>query len=82
MARNMVRTSVSLRLYSRVPSIMVAIMQAMPRKILDGYLEGKYDAWFTARSHSDKLAQINANLQPYLVVNFCIALVGIFPSRN
>jgi microcystin-dependent protein len=22
------------------------------------------------------------NLQPFLVVNFCIALVGIFPSRN
>jgi microcystin-dependent protein len=22
------------------------------------------------------------NLQPYLVINFCIALVGIFPSRN
>jgi len=22
------------------------------------------------------------NMQPYLVVNFCIALVGMFPSRN
>jgi microcystin-dependent protein len=22
------------------------------------------------------------NMQPYLVVNFCIALVGVFPSRN
>ena len=22
------------------------------------------------------------NMQPYLVVNFCIALVDIFPSRN
>ena len=22
------------------------------------------------------------NLQPYLVINFCIALLGIFPSRN
>jgi len=22
------------------------------------------------------------NLQPYLVINFCIALVGVFPSRN
>ncbi|RUY01687.1 phage tail protein, partial [Mesorhizobium sp. M7A.F.Ca.US.005.03.2.1] len=21
-------------------------------------------------------------MQPYLVLNFCIALVGIFPSRN
>jgi microcystin-dependent protein len=22
------------------------------------------------------------NMQPYLVINFCIALSGIFPSRN
>jgi microcystin-dependent protein len=26
--------------------------------------------------------QPHGNIQPYLVVNFCIALVGIFPSRN
>jgi microcystin-dependent protein len=26
--------------------------------------------------------QPHSNLQPYLVLNFCIALVGIFPSRN
>lgn len=31
----------------------------------DGYLDGNYDAWYTARSHEDKLAQINANLRPY-----------------
>jgi hypothetical protein len=31
----------------------------------DGYLEGNYDAWYTASSHADKLAQINANLRPY-----------------
>jgi hypothetical protein len=31
----------------------------------DGYLEGNYDAWYTAHSHADKLAQINANLRPY-----------------
>jgi len=24
----------------------------------------------------------HTNVQPYLVVNFCIALIGIFPSRN
>jgi CubicO group peptidase (beta-lactamase class C family) len=36
-----------------------------PNDILDGYLDGKYDEWYTARSHSDKLAQINANLRPY-----------------
>jgi microcystin-dependent protein len=27
-------------------------------------------------------SQPHANLQPYLVANFCIAMVGIFPSRN
>jgi len=26
--------------------------------------------------------QGHQNLQPYLVVNYCIALVGVFPSRN
>lgn len=26
--------------------------------------------------------QPHTNLQPYLVVNFCIALFGVFPSRN
>ena len=36
-----------------------------PNDILDGYLDGNYDEWFTARSHADKLAQINANLHPY-----------------
>jgi microcystin-dependent protein len=27
-------------------------------------------------------SQPHNNLQPYLAVNFCIALQGIFPSRN
>lgn len=27
-------------------------------------------------------SQPHANQQPYLVINFCIALVGIFPSRS
>ncbi|AMY03078.1 tail fiber protein [Mesorhizobium ciceri] len=27
-------------------------------------------------------SQPHDNMQPYLVLNFCIALVGIFPSRN
>lgn len=26
--------------------------------------------------------QGHANIQPYLVINYCIALTGIFPSRN
>ena len=27
-------------------------------------------------------SQPHANMQPFLTINFCIALVGIFPSRN
>jgi len=27
-------------------------------------------------------SQPHSNLQPFLTINFCIALVGIFPSRN
>lgn len=27
-------------------------------------------------------SQAHPNMQPYLVLNFCIALVGVFPSRN
>jgi microcystin-dependent protein len=27
-------------------------------------------------------SQAHTNMQPYLVLNFCIALQGIFPSRN
>ena len=27
-------------------------------------------------------SQAHNNMQPYLAINFCIALVGIFPSRN
>ena len=27
-------------------------------------------------------SQAHTNMQPYLVLNFCIALIGIFPSQN
>jgi microcystin-dependent protein len=27
-------------------------------------------------------SQAHQNMQPYLVLNFCIALQGIFPSQN
>jgi hypothetical protein len=36
-----------------------------PNDIFDGYLGGDYDAWYTARSHADKLKQIAASLHPY-----------------
>jgi hypothetical protein len=40
-------------------------LKTNPNDILDGYLDGNYDAWYTARSQTEKLAQINANLRPY-----------------
>ena len=36
-----------------------------PNDIFDGYLDGDYDAWYTAPSHADKTRQIVANLHPY-----------------
>jgi CubicO group peptidase (beta-lactamase class C family) len=36
-----------------------------PNDTGDGYLDGDYDAWYTAPSIADKLAQINENLRPY-----------------
>jgi CubicO group peptidase (beta-lactamase class C family) len=40
-------------------------LKTHPNDSTDGYLDGNYDAWYTAHSHADKLAQINANLHPY-----------------
>lgn len=40
-------------------------LKTHPNDILDGYLDGNYDAWYTARSHAEKIAEINANLRPY-----------------
>lgn len=36
-----------------------------PNDTGDGYLDGDYDAWYTAESNADKIAQINKNLRPY-----------------
>jgi hypothetical protein len=36
-----------------------------PNDRQDGYLEGEYDAWYTAPSFADKIKQINAHLKPY-----------------
>jgi hypothetical protein len=39
--------------------------QTSPNDINDGYLGGDYDAWYTAPSHVEKLAQITEHLRPY-----------------
>jgi hypothetical protein len=36
-----------------------------PNDPLDGYLDGDYDAWYTAASHREKLKQIRRSLRPY-----------------
>ena len=41
------------------------------------------DMGATAISNADTGGgQAHANMQPFLCINFCIALVGVFPSRN
>ena len=39
--------------------------QTSPNDINDGYLGGDYDAWYTAPSHEEKMAQIGQHLRPY-----------------
>jgi hypothetical protein len=40
-------------------------LQTHPNDPRDGYLEGDYDAWYTARSHAAKVRQIRRSLRPY-----------------
>ncbi len=49
------------------------------------YLPGNSDTDMGATSITNANTgggQAHANMQPYLVINFCIALQGVFPSRN
>ena len=43
----------------------VGTTKTHPNNIFDGYLDGDYDAWYTAPSNADKIRQINASLHPY-----------------
>jgi len=40
-------------------------LRTNPNDAFSGYLEGDYDAWYTAGSTAEKLALINRNLKPY-----------------
>lgn len=40
-------------------------LKTNPNDAFAGYLEGDYDAWYTAGSTAEKLALINRNLKPY-----------------
>ena len=40
-------------------------LRTHPNDPRDGYLDGDYDAWYTARSHAAKVRQITRSLSPY-----------------
>jgi microcystin-dependent protein len=40
------------------------------------------NAAMSAQTTNTGGSQAHYNMQPYLVLNYCIALIGIFPSRN
>ena len=40
-------------------------LKTQPNDINAGYLDGDYDAWYTAPSHAEKIQQIAKNLHPY-----------------
>ncbi len=43
----------------------VGSVRTHPNDVFDGYLEGDYDAWYTAPSHAEKIAEIVKHLGPY-----------------
>lgn len=43
----------------------VGSTRTSPNDIFDGYLDGDYDAWYTAPSLADKIRHIGATLRPY-----------------
>ena len=54
--------------------------------------KSKFDTRFTTEPATENMhansitntggGQSHSNMQPYLAVNYCIALIGLFPSRN
>lgn len=50
--------------------------------VAGGYTDATPDATMNTANVSQVGSQSHQNMQPYLVLNFCIALQGLFPSRN
>jgi len=50
--------------------------------ITDPYSTAEPNVSLNAALSSNGGSQAHPNMQPYLVLNFCIALAGIFPSQN
>ena len=48
----------------------------------NGYLPAAPNALMNSQSLSSVGGQPHENMSPYLALNFCICLIGIFPSRN
>jgi microcystin-dependent protein len=58
------------------PGNLPAVVEA------DAYSTGAPTTTLGAGMSTEGSSQAHQNMQPYLVVNFCIALQGVFPSRN
>jgi len=43
----------------------VGTWKTNPNDVHDGYLDGHYDTWYTARSHAEKMRRIAEDLRPY-----------------
>jgi Microcystin-dependent protein len=62
-------------------------LEGMTWAVPDAELNNVYSTTINAQMSPSALpsaggSQPHSNMQPYTVINFCIALVGIYPSRN
>lgn len=57
---------------------ILAGAQTLDNQDINLYAPGNYSVMFSSTGGS----QPHYNMQPFLVVNYCIALQGVFPSQN
>jgi microcystin-dependent protein len=67
---------------STIPGTQASPANTVPAARRGGYAESGNVSMSPASIGGVGGSQAHNNLAPYSVVNFCIALVGIFPSRN
>ncbi len=66
---------------TNVPSTMASFAQSFPTQTYETSQSNLVDLASTTLSTTGG-SQAHANAQPYLVLNFIIALVGLYPSRS
>jgi microcystin-dependent protein len=64
------------------PSSTTYISDATPDQVYNTSPSGITAAFSSVALSIQGSSQPHDNMQPYLVVNFCIALFGVFPSQN